>query len=149
MRAFPSMLPGGARHRISTLKPLIAATFGIWLAARPYKVIGAGIFGQPRNEQPQEALLAALSSCHLLTFLTVAALKRLVVDSYEDEPLAELGKNDKGRMMVSRLILRPRVTFGGETIPDEHTVRELHRKAGENCFIGNSLLSSVVLEPRF
>lgn len=124
----------------------------VWHLAGGQTVQGSsapGYSGNPEMSNPEEALLAALSSCHLLTFLTVAALKRLVVDSYEDDPLAELGKNDKGRMMVSRLILRPRVTFGGATIPDEHTVRELHRKAEENCFIGNSLLSSVVLEPRF
>lgn len=105
--------------------------------------------GDPEMSNSEEALLVALSSCHMLTFLSIAALKRLVVESYEDESLAELGKNEKGRMMVSRLILRPKVTFGGDAAPDSHTVMELHRKARENCFIGNSLLSTVVLEPRF
>lgn len=105
--------------------------------------------GDPNRSNPEEALLAALSSCHMLTFLTIAALKRLVVESYEDEPTAELGKNDRGKMMVSRLTLRPRVVFGGDTIPDVETVRELHRKAKENCFVGNSLLSEMVLELRF
>ncbi|HHW76987.1 MAG TPA: OsmC family peroxiredoxin [Xanthomonadaceae bacterium] len=105
--------------------------------------------GDPEKSNPEEALLAALSSCHMLTFLAIAALKKLVVDSYEDEPLAELGKNEKGKMMVARLTLRPKVVFGGETVPDPDAVRELHRKAKENCFIGNSLLSPVMLDPRF
>ncbi|HOB61986.1 MAG TPA: OsmC family protein [Candidatus Competibacteraceae bacterium] len=105
--------------------------------------------GDPEMSNPEEALLAALSSCHMLTFLSIAALKKLVVESYEDEPLAELGKNEKGKMMVSHLTLRPRVVFSADTTPDPDTVRELHRKAKENCFIGNSLLSSVTLEPRF
>ncbi|HRD67556.1 MAG TPA: OsmC family protein [Candidatus Competibacter sp.] len=105
--------------------------------------------GDPEKSNPEEALLAALSSCHMLTFLTIAALKKLVVESYEDEPVAELGKNEKGKMMVARLALRPKVVFGGETIPDANAVLEMHRKAKENCFIGNSLLSPVVLEPRF
>ncbi len=105
--------------------------------------------GNPAMSNPEEALLAALSSCHMLTFLAIAALKRLVVDSYEDEPVAELGKNEQGKTMVSRLVLRPKVRFGGERIPGTDAVLELHRKAKENCFIGNSLLSPVVLEPRF
>ena len=105
--------------------------------------------GDSVKSNPEEALLAALSSCHMLTFLAIAALKKLVVDSYEDEPLAELGKNEKGKMMVARLTLRPKVVFGGETVPDPDAVRELHRKAKENCFIGNSLLSPVTLDPRF
>lgn len=105
--------------------------------------------GDPDLSNPEEGLMASLSSCHMLTFLSIAALKRLVVDSYEDEPQAELGQNDKGKMMVSRLTLRPRVTFGGDTVPDRDALMELHRKAKENCFIGNSLLSPVILEPRF
>jgi organic hydroperoxide reductase OsmC/OhrA len=105
--------------------------------------------GNPEMSNPEEALLAALSSCHMLTFLSIAALRKLVVDRYEDEPVAELGKNEKGKVMVARMTLRPQVTFGGATIPDEDAVRELHRKAEENCFVGNSLLSQVALEPRF
>ena len=105
--------------------------------------------GNPEMSNPEEALLAALSSCHMLTFLTIAALRKLTVDRYEDEPLAELGKNEKGKMMVSRLTLRPLVVFSGATIPDADSVRELHRKAKENCFIGNSLLSEMSIDPRF
>jgi organic hydroperoxide reductase OsmC/OhrA len=105
--------------------------------------------GNPEMSNPEEALLAALSSCHMLTFLSIAALRKLVVDRYEDEPVAELGKNEKGKVMVARMTLRPQVTFGGATIPDEDAVRELHRKAEENCFVGNSLLSQVTLAPRF
>ena len=104
--------------------------------------------GDPNMSKPEEALLAALSSCHMLTFLTIAALRKLTVDRYEDEPLAELGKNAQGKMMVSRLTLRPLVAFSGANPPDAHTVNELHRKAKENCFIGNSLLSEMVIEPR-
>jgi len=104
--------------------------------------------GDPNMSNPEEALLAALSSCHMLTFLTIAALRRLTVDRYEDEPLAELGKNAQGRMMISRLTLRPLVVFSGAHLPDAHTVSELHRKAKENCFIGNSLLSEMIIEPR-
>lgn len=105
--------------------------------------------GNPDMSNPEEALLASLSSCHMLTFLTIAALRKLVVDRYEDEPTAELGKNAKGKTMVARLTLRPWVVFGSDAPPDADTVRELHRKAKENCFIGNSLLSEMAVEPRF
>lgn len=106
-------------------------------------------FGDAEKSNPEEALLAALSSCHMMTFLSVAALKKLAVERYEDEPIAELGKNEKGKMMVTRLTLRPKVEFSGDSIPNAEAVLDLHRKAKENCFIGNSLLSQVVLEPRF
>ncbi|HPF58656.1 MAG TPA: OsmC family protein [Candidatus Competibacteraceae bacterium] len=103
--------------------------------------------GNPEMSNPEEALLASLSSCHMLTFLAIAALKKLVVDTYEDQPVAELGKNEKGKIMISRLILRPRVVFGGDAVPGAEALMDLHRKAKENCFIHNSLLSQVVLEP--
>jgi len=56
--------------------------------------------GNPEMSNPEEALLASLSSCHMLTFLAIAALKKLVVDTYEDQPVAELGKNEKGKTMI-------------------------------------------------
>lgn len=124
----------------------------VWRLAGGQTVQGSsapGYSGNPNMSNPEEALLAALSSCHMLTFLSIAAIKRLVVDCYEDEPVAELGKNTKGKIMVSRITLRPLVTFSGPNAPEAEMVRELHRKAEENCFIGNSLLTQVAVEPRF
>lgn len=124
----------------------------VWRLAGGQVVRGSAApeyFGHPEMSNPEEALLASLSSCHMLTFLAIAALKRLLVDSYEDEPVAELGKNDRGKIMVSRLLLRPKVAFGGDRVLNADAVLELHRKAKENCFIGNSLLSPIILEPRF
>lgn len=123
----------------------------IWHLAGGQTVRGSAapeFSGNPEMSNPEEALLASLSSCHMLTFLTVAALKRVVVDRYEDEPVAELGKNEKGKMVVSRLTLRPKVTFSSDTTLSAEALSEMHRKAKENCFIGNSLLSEVILEPR-
>ncbi len=123
----------------------------VWHLAGGQTVQGSSApeyLGDPKMSNPEEALLASLSSCHMLTFLAIAALKKLVVDSYEDEPLAELGKNEKGKTMVSRLTLRPKVIFG-DAAPAPDVVLELHRKAKENCFIGNSLLTPIGLEPRF
>ena len=124
----------------------------VWRLAGGQTVQGSSapdFSGNSEMSNPEEALLAALSSCHMLTFLAIAAIRKLVVDSYEDEPVAELGKNAKGKTMIARMTLRPRVIFGGGTIPDADTVRELHKRAKENCFVGNSLLSEMAVEPRF
>lgn len=105
-------------------------------------------YGNGELANPEEGLVAALSSCQMLTFLSIAALKGFTVDSYEDEAEGELGKNEKGKTMVSRITLRPKVVFKRDKTPDDTTLQGIHRKAKENCFVSNSLLSEVVLEPR-
>jgi organic hydroperoxide reductase OsmC/OhrA len=105
-------------------------------------------YGNPALVNPEEGLLAALSSCHMLTFLSIAALKGLVVESYEDEARGELGKNEHGKTMVSRISLRPKVVFSGAKIPDAESLQEMHRKAHRSCFIANSLLTPILIEPR-
>ena len=69
--------------------------------------------GSPTLVNPEEALVAAVSSCHMLTFLAIAARKGLVVDAYEDRAVGHLTKDDRGRLVVSRVVLSPRVTFRG------------------------------------
>lgn len=104
--------------------------------------------GNPELTNPEEGLVAALSSCQMLTFLSIAALKKLVVESYEDEAVGELGKNTQGKTMVQRIRLHPKVVFGNGQHLDAAALHALHHKAKENCFISNSLLTEVVLEPR-
>lgn len=105
--------------------------------------------GDPACVDPEQGIVGALASCHMLTFLTVAAIRKLVVDRYEDAAYAEVGKNADGKMMVSRMVLRPRVVFGGPVQPDAATVAALHEKAHANCFIANSVRSEVLIEPQF
>jgi len=105
-------------------------------------------FGNPALANPEEALVAALSSCFMLTFLSIAARKRLVVESYEDEAEGELGKNEHGKTMISRIVLHPKVVFDQNRQPAPATLAELYRKAEENCFVSNSLRSEVVVAPR-
>lgn len=105
-------------------------------------------FGNPEYANPEEGLVASLSSCHMLTFLAIAARKRLTVDLYEDEASGILEKNPRGRMLVTRITLRPRVVFGGDNVPDGKTLAAMHHKAHENCFVANSLLTEVSVEPR-
>lgn len=94
---------------------------------------------------PEEALVAALSSCHMLTFLAIAARDRLVVDGYEDEAEGFLEKNADGRLAITRVILRPRITFGGEA-PSAEILERLHQRAHRGCFIASSVKTEVSIE---
>ena len=95
---------------------------------------------------PEELLVGALSSCHMLTFLAVCARKGVVVDRYEDDARGVLEKNEGGRLAVTRVTLRPRVTFAGEA-PSPEAVARLHQQAHSGCFIASSVKTEVTIEP--
>ena len=96
---------------------------------------------------PEEALIASASSCHMLWFLSLAARKGLVVDSYVDEAEATLAKNPAGKLYVARIALRPRIAFSGERQPSPDELEALHHAAHDECFIAHSLKSEIVVEP--
>lgn len=104
--------------------------------------------GNPKLVDPEEALVAALSSCHMLTFLALAARKRLTVDAYDDEAVGYLEKNSQGQLAVTRVVLRPKVRFEGATAPSAEDLAALHDKAHHECFIANSVLTEVTVEPQ-
>jgi organic hydroperoxide reductase OsmC/OhrA len=91
---------------------------------------------------PEQAFVAALSSCHMLWFLHLACQRKLVVDRYVDEAVGVLSGN-----WISKVTLRPVVAFSGKAPSDEEH-RALHHKAHEKCYIANSVKSEVVVEPR-
>ncbi len=97
---------------------------------------------------PEEAFVASLSSCHLLWFLSLAAKAGYVVDRYEDRPVGVMGRNAAGKMAMSTVTLRPRVTFSGARIPDAAALADLHHQAHEACFIASSVLTTVTCEPQ-
>src|SRR4249919_1057900 len=97
---------------------------------------------------PEEALVASVSSCHMLYFLFFAAKKGFVIDRYDDEAFGVLEKNEAGKMFMSRITLRPRVTFGGGKTPSADELNALHHSAHEECFIATSLKSEMVIEAR-
>jgi len=99
----------------------------------------------PDHVDPEQALTLSLASCHMLTFLALAAKKRLVVANYQDEAVGTLGQNAEGKSYVERIVLRPKVSFEGKT-PDEAALEKMHHKAHEHCFIANSILSDVHIE---
>ena len=95
---------------------------------------------------PEEALVASLSSCHMLTFLYLAQKGGYVVDSYEDKAVGVMTKNERGKLFVSRVALRPRIVFSGAKQPSAAQLDELHHHAHEECYIANSVLTEVVVE---
>lgn len=94
---------------------------------------------------PEEALVAAVSSCHMLTFLYVAAKQGFVVDSYADEAVGEMTKNDKGKLWVSKVTLAPAISFSGAKRPTPEELDALHHDAHAECFIANSVKSDVIV----
>lgn len=99
----------------------------------------------PANVDPEEALVAATSSCHMLWFLSIAASAGLVVDDYRDEPVGEMRRNENGKLAMARITLRPRIVFAGRQ-PTSEQLAALHHKAHGECNIANSIKADVVVE---
>ena len=104
-------------------------------------------FSRADAVDPEEALVAALSSCHMLTFLYLAQKQSFVVDSYDDDAVGVMTKNERGKLFVSQVTLRPRIVFSGAKRPSDAELVELHHHAHEECYIANSVLTEVVVEP--
>jgi organic hydroperoxide reductase OsmC/OhrA len=95
---------------------------------------------------PEEALVAATSSCHMLWFLSLAAKRGFVVDRYADEAFGVMEENADGKLAFTRITLRPRIGFGGATRPSAAELAALHHEAHAECFIANSLKCEVIVE---
>lgn len=95
---------------------------------------------------PEEAFVASLSSCHMLWFLSLAAMRGFTVDEYEDHAKGILAKNEAGKAAMTAVTLRPKVKFSG-TPPTFEQLEELHHKAHEECFIATSVKTDVRCEP--
>jgi len=101
--------------------------------------------GSEEFTNPEELLIAALSSCHMLTFLAVAAKKGFVVSRYEDDAVGTLAKPETGPIQVTTCVLKPRAEFEGNA-PDQETLHKLHEQAHRGCFIANSVKTLVTFE---
>jgi organic hydroperoxide reductase OsmC/OhrA len=118
------------------------------IAFQPEVGLMAGGAGNDFGADPEQMLAAAMASCHMQTFLALAAKKRLQVESYNDEAEAILEQREDGRFWVAKLILTPAVVFCGDKIPDATSILAMHDKAHEHCFIANSVTSEVVIKPQ-
>ena len=101
--------------------------------------------GDPACADPEQMVVTALASCHMLFFLALAEVKGFPVASYHDDPVGELGKTDKG-MALTHVTLSPRATFVGAA-PDAETLAKIHESAHRRCFIANSLTAEVTVNP--
>ena len=100
----------------------------------------------PAAVDPEEALVAALSSCHMLFFLSIAAQRGLVVDRYVDSAVGLLEKDDAGKLAMTRITLAPAITFSGELRPDAAQLDAIHHAAHERCYIANSIKAEVIIK---
>jgi len=98
------------------------------------------------NVDPEEAFVASLSSCHMLFFLSIAAKRKFVVDSYTDNAVGVMEKDAEGKISMTRVMLRPHVLFAGDTQPTMEQLEKMHHQSHEQCFIANSVKTEVVTE---
>ncbi len=104
--------------------------------------------GNSRCVDPEEAFVASLSSCHMLSFLAIACKKQFVVDDYHDEAVGILDKDAAGRLAITRVTLHPRIQFSGEKVPTPVETTQMHEQAHQVCFIANSVKTEVIVEPQ-
>jgi len=100
----------------------------------------------PQGVDPEEAFVAALSSCHMLWFLFFAAKRGFTVDSYRDDAVGLMGKNAEGRTAMTKVTLRPVMHFSGSQVPDPEQISQMHDEAHHACFIANSVRTLVTVE---
>ena len=101
--------------------------------------------GNPKFVDPEEAFVASLSSCQMLTFLAVACKKKFVLDEYVDEAVGQMEKNAEGKLAITRVTLRPRLRFSGDNQPTSEEIEEMNHMAHEQCFIANSIKTEVTV----
>jgi organic hydroperoxide reductase OsmC/OhrA len=94
---------------------------------------------------PEEAFVASVSSCHMLWFLSLAVEKHYLVESYDDHAEGVLGKNEEGKLAITRVTLNPKIAFGGTQTPSREQIDELHHSAHEKCFIANSVKTKITV----
>jgi len=118
---------------------------GITVAASPSPSVVPAPWSNPAHVDPEEAFVASVSSCHMLTFLWLAQRQGFQADSYEDTAVGVMSKNDRGSMWVSKITLAPKIVWSGEKTPAAADLDTLHHQAHEQCFIANSIKTEVVV----
>jgi organic hydroperoxide reductase OsmC/OhrA len=116
---------------------------GLTVPASASPAVVRAPYSNPANIDPEEAYVASLSSCHMLTFLHVARLAGFQVDSYEDQAVGHTTPNERRVPWVSTVVLNPRIVYGGDKRPTPEEERQLHHQAHEGCFIAQSVKTDV------
>ena len=105
-------------------------------------------YSDPSAIDPEEALVSALSSCHMLWFLDIASRNGFVVDSYHDEACGVMTPNERKKLWLSSVTLRPQVVFSGDSLPTPADIERMHHEAHDECFIANSVKTDVKIQMR-
>ncbi|HSE03120.1 MAG TPA: OsmC family protein [Methylomirabilota bacterium] len=116
---------------------------GVTVPASPAPGVVPAPWSNPAHVDPEEAYVAAISSCHMLTFLYVAMREGFLVESYEDDAVGVMRKNERGTVWVAAVTLSPRIVYGGARRPTAADVGHLHHLAHEQCFIANSVKTEI------
>jgi len=119
---------------------------GVTVPASPSPGVVPAPWSNPAHVDPEEAYVAAISSCHMLTFLYVAMRQGFVLTSYEDDAVGVMRKNERGAIWVGAVTLSPRIAYGGDKRPSDEEVAQLHHAAHEQCFIANSVKTEIRIE---
>jgi organic hydroperoxide reductase OsmC/OhrA len=119
---------------------------GITVPASPSPSVVPPPYSNPAHVDPEEAFVAAVSSCHMLTYLYLASKQGFQIDSYDDEAVGVMTKSEKGVPWVSSITLNPKIAYSGEKLPTPTDEEKLHRLAHEQCFIANSIKTEVIVQ---
>jgi len=120
---------------------------GAVVAASPSPHVVPAPWSDAAGVDPEEALVAAIASCHMLWFLSIAADRGLVVERYEDEAIGTMARIAPGRQAITEVVLRPLIVIAGDAV-DAATIASLHEAAHERCFIANSVRTAIRVEAR-
>ncbi|MGC9402359.1 OsmC family protein [Vibrio genomosp. F10 str. 9ZC157] len=119
---------------------------GVTVPASPSPHIVPLPYSVEENVDPEEAFIAALSSCHMLVFLSIAAKRQYVIESYVDKAVGILEEDSRGKTSITRVTLRPHIIFSNDRVPTLKQLEKMHHMSHENCFIANSVKTDVVTE---
>lgn len=118
---------------------------GVTVPASPSPSVVPAPWSNAAHVDPEEAFVASISSCHMLSFLYVAAKAGFAVASYRDEAIGVMTKNERGVPWVSKVTLAPAIELAGDRQPSAEDLAKLHHAAHEACFIANSVKTEIVV----
>ena len=104
-------------------------------------------WSKPEHVDPEEAFIAALASCHMLFFLSIASEHGFEVNRYTDQAVGILTKNSEGKNAITEVTLKPRAVFAAATLPNPAELETMHHSAHEQCFIANSVTTKITIVP--
>ena len=119
---------------------------GVTVPASPSPSVVPAPWSEAANVDPEEAFVAAIASCHMMTFLFLAGRAGVEVASYADDAVGHMSKNERGVPWVSHVVLKPRIVYGDSGKPAPEVEQRLHHGAHEQCFIANSVKTEITVE---